>query len=102
LPVPPPSAFGVVDEADADWIKRQMTPHPLGTYTSPLKIKVPVGNNLPRTYIHCTKPSYAALEPVRAWVKAQQGWRWLEIASGHDAMVIAPDELTQLLISAAA
>ena len=101
LPVPPASAFGIADGANNDWVKRRMTPHPLSTYTSPLKIKGPVGNNLPRTYVHCTNPSYAALEGVRRWVKAQQGWRWLEIACGHDAMVIAPDELTRLLITVA-
>ena len=69
-----------------------------GTYTSTLNIKGAVGNNLPRTYIHCTNPSYAALQASRNWGKAQRGWRWAEIATGHDAMVMAPDELTRMLI----
>jgi pimeloyl-ACP methyl ester carboxylesterase len=98
LPVPPPSAFGVSDAKDTDWVKRRLTPHPLGTYTSPLNIKGPVGNNLPRTYIHCTNPSYAALQASRDWVKAQQGWRWADIATGHDAMVMAPGELSKMLV----
>jgi len=98
LPAPPPSAFGVSDAKDTDWVKRRLTPHPLGTYTSTLNIKGPVGDNLPRTYIHCTTPSYAALQGSRNWVKAQQGWRWAEIATGHDAMVMAPDELARMLI----
>jgi pimeloyl-ACP methyl ester carboxylesterase len=98
LPNPPPSVFGVSDAADTEWVKRQLTPHPLATYTSKQNIKGPVGNNLPRTYIHCTNPSYAALQASRDWVKAQQGWRWAEIATGHDAMVMAPDELARLLI----
>jgi len=97
LPAPPASAFGVVDEKDSEWIKRRLTPHPLSTYTSPLNIKGPVGNNLPRTYIACTNPSYTALNSSRAWAKAQPGMRWAEIACGHDAMVIAPDELTRML-----
>jgi len=70
----------------------------LNTYTSPLDIKGPVGNDLPRTYIACTNPSYAALEGSRKWVKAQQGRRWAEIATGHDAMVMAPEELARMLI----
>jgi pimeloyl-ACP methyl ester carboxylesterase len=98
LPTPPPAAFGVSDATDTDWVKRRLTPHPLGTYTSPLNIKGPVGNNLPRTYIHCTNPSYAALQASRDWVKAQQGWRWADIATGHDAMVMAPDELSKMLV----
>jgi len=75
LPAPPPAAFGISDAKDG-----------------------PVGNNLPRTYSACTNPSYAALEGSRKWVKAQQGWRWAEIATGHDAMVMAPEELTRMLI----
>jgi pimeloyl-ACP methyl ester carboxylesterase len=98
LPNPPPSAFGVSEPKDTDWVKRRLTPHPLGTYTSTLNIKGPIGNNLPRTYIHCTDPSYPALQASRDWVKAQQGWRWADIATGHDAMVMAPDELTRMLI----
>ena len=39
LPAPPPSAFGVSDAKDTDWVKRRLTPHPLGTYTSTLNIK---------------------------------------------------------------
>ena len=53
---------------------------------------------LARTCIACTNPSYAALEGSRKWVKAQQGWRWAEIATGHDAMVMAPEELARMLI----
>jgi pimeloyl-ACP methyl ester carboxylesterase len=97
LPAPPPSAFGVPDGPDADWVKRRLTPHPISTYESKLNIKGPVGNNLPRTYIHCTNPSYAALQASRDWMKQQQGWRWMEIATGHDAMVMAPDELAKML-----
>lgn len=93
LPNPAPSVFGVPDGPDAAWVKRRLTPHPISTYESKLTIKGPVGNNLPRTYIHCTDPSYAALEASRQWVRQQQGWRWMEIATGHDAMVTAPDEL---------
>jgi hypothetical protein len=37
----------------------------------------------------------------RNWVKAREGWRWAEIATGHDAMVMAPEELTRMLIEVA-
>ncbi|XSC47452.1 alpha/beta fold hydrolase [Bradyrhizobium sp. RDT10] len=97
LPSPAPSVFGVPDGPDSDWVKRRLTPHPISTYESKLNIKGPIGNNLPRTYIHCANPSYGALQSSRDWVKSQQGWRWREIAAGHDAMVTAPDELARML-----
>ena len=101
LPVPEPSAFAVTHPEDADWLERRLTPHPFNTYTSPLNIKRPVGNDLPRTYIACTDPYYAVLEATRNWVEEQQDWTWVEIATGHDAMVTAPDELTELLVGIA-
>lgn len=101
LPVPPPSLFGVTDTVDVDWLNRQLTPHPLSTYESKLSIKGPVGNNLPRTYVACTDPAYAGLESTRNWVKAQHGWRWIEMSTGHDAMVTAPEQLARLLVQIA-
>ena len=97
LPAPPSSAFGVTGDANMAWVERRLTPHPLGTYTSPLNISNPVGNGLPRAYVACTSPAYPALDGVKAWVRQQPGWRWAEIATGHDAMVTAPGELARML-----
>src|SRR5919205_1150033 len=94
IPAPPVTAFGIPeDHPSAAWVRRHLTPHPVGTYESPLKLTKPVGNGRPRTYIQCVNPVYAPLEPVRQWVKRQQGWAWKEIAAGHDAMVTNPAEL---------
>ncbi len=98
IPAPPVSAFGIPeDHPQAAWVRRRLTPHPVGTYESVLRLEHPVGNGRPRTYIHCTNPSYAALEASRQWVKRQSGWAWQEIATGHDAMVTAPAELARML-----
>jgi hypothetical protein len=42
------------------------------------------------------------LLPAHEWVRWQSGWRYLEFTSGHDAMVLHPDALTEVLISGAA
>ncbi|WP_424813665.1 alpha/beta fold hydrolase [Roseococcus sp. YIM B11640] len=98
IPAPPPSAFGIAEShPGTGWVRRRLTPHPVGTYESQLTLRNPVGNGRPRTYIHCTNPNYAALEASRQWVRRQQGWNWMEIATGHDAMVTAAPELTRML-----
>jgi pimeloyl-ACP methyl ester carboxylesterase len=95
---PSPTAFGVADDHPlASWVKRRLTPHPISTYDSPIRIDNPVGNGKPRTYIICTNPIYEPLEAVRQWVKKQEGWRVREISTGHDAMVTAPLELARML-----
>jgi pimeloyl-ACP methyl ester carboxylesterase len=96
IPAPPPAAFGTSDAAQTQFVQSRFTPHPFSTFVSPLKLVNKVGNGLPVTYITCTDPVYKPLEASRNWVKAA-GWKTIEIKSGHDAMVIAPDRLSDLL-----
>ncbi|MBW8270696.1 hypothetical protein [Caldovatus aquaticus] len=76
---------------------RRLTPHPLGTLESPLRLAHPPGNGLPRTYVACTAPLYGPLEAARRWVRGRPGWDWRELAAGHDATVTAPAALARLL-----
>jgi pimeloyl-ACP methyl ester carboxylesterase len=105
LPVPPPATFaglGVTEERDVAWLKRRFTPHPLGAYETPLVVKNPIGNGLPRTYIACTHPVFGPANPSKAWVQQQSAWSWVEIPTGHLPMVTAPDLLVQTLMKVAA
>ena len=96
IPAPPPAAFGISDAAQAAWIQPKFTPHPFGTFVSPLNLKNKVTNGLPSTYIVCTDPMYGPLQASRDWVK-KNGMKAVEIKSGHDAMVIAPQGLADML-----
>jgi len=102
LPVPPAITFGVSDPDDAKWLMSHLAPHPFGTFTSVLNIKGPIGNNLPCTYIGCVNPAYPAVSGTREWAKDQAGIRYIEMDTGHDAMIMSPDALTSLLIELAA
>ncbi|MDA8050820.1 MAG: alpha/beta fold hydrolase [Rhodospirillales bacterium] len=102
IPPPAPSAFGVPDGPDAEWVARHLTPHPFATYSDRLRLAHPAGNGLPRTYICCTDPIYVPLEAARRRVKASTGWGWREIPTGHDAMVTMPGPLAGMLIELAA
>ncbi len=96
---PPATYFDCPDPADVAWIARRLTPHPLGTFTSPLNLANPViGNGRPCTYVACMDPVYPWLEPCRTWARRRAGWGWAEVAAGHDAMVSAPAELAALLV----
>jgi pimeloyl-ACP methyl ester carboxylesterase len=98
MPIPSVGAMGIPeDHPRADWVRRRLTPHPLATYRTPFMLRNPVGNGLPRTYVHCVQPSYDPLAPVRERIRSQPGWNWEELASGHDAMVLHPDLLVDLL-----
>ncbi len=96
--IPPPSAesFGVLDPAQAEWLTPKLTPHPIGTYRSSLRLTGPPGAGLPKLYVHCTAPDYAPLRWAVERVRAAD-WRIETMATGHDAMVTAPEALAVLL-----
>ena len=101
LPTPDAAVFGIADPDDLAWVARRLRPHPYGTYLSPLRLpNLAQGQGaaaLPRTYIDCVKPFYSDFNGVKQRVKADPAWRYLEIQTGHDAMVSAPVELAGLL-----
>jgi pimeloyl-ACP methyl ester carboxylesterase len=100
IPCPPTAAFGIPEgHALEGWVRRRLTPHPAGTYESPLTLRHPLGNGVKRTYIACTAPVYAPLAPTQARLRGRPGWGWQEIATGHDAMVTAPEELARMLMA---
>ncbi|MDB5860407.1 MAG: alpha/beta hydrolase [Ramlibacter sp.] len=97
IPVPPASSFGLASQADVDWVQRRMTPHPLNTYRTAPTMKNPPGNGVPTTFIRCTEPLYANIDSSAAYAKSRADWQYLEIRTGHDAMVSAPQELAEML-----
>jgi pimeloyl-ACP methyl ester carboxylesterase len=98
LPPPSPEAFGVTDPEQAAWLTRRLTPHPMKAYQSTLELEPDITNGVPATYIVCTDPLYAPLASSRERAR-EMGWDIAELATGHDAMVSAPDETAELLLS---
>ena len=98
IPPPSPEAFGVTDPADAEWLRRQLTPLPLNCYREPIHLKHPLGNGVRKTYIACTNPMYGPAVPTHEWIKSRADWRYLELSTGHDAMITDRQGLTEMLI----
>ncbi len=109
FPPPDPEVFGLMD-ADREWVKRRQTPHPGNTYQAPLKFDVQRVAAVPRTFISCTQPALATIEPTRLRVKDPKFWdgAWLpnatvvELKTGHDPMVSEPEALARILVDSAA
>lgn len=102
IPAPDASVFGVTDPHDLAWVARRLRPHPYGCYVSSQALpNLARGRGLaalPRTYIDCTTPFYSDFNGLKQRLKADPGWRYIELATGHDAMVSAPRELAALLM----
>jgi len=100
VPDPLPAAWGLEPGSpEHEWVVAHLTPHPLGSYTTPLNLQHPIGNGLPCTYIHCTAPSLPLLESSRVLVRALGGWNWVELAAPHEAHITHPDMLADVLLN---
>jgi len=101
-PPPDPSVWGIMDPEDAAWVRAKLVPQPFETFTQPLRLVNPAGFAGPKTYIACVAAGHdgwrdAMVERART----EPGWRYRELATGHDAMITAPREVADLLLEVA-
>jgi pimeloyl-ACP methyl ester carboxylesterase len=99
LSADPPSAFAVTEPAQMAWLARNLRPMPAGTYLEPMTLNNGGSKGLKRTYITCVNPRYASLVATAERIKQDPNWNFTTIDCGHDAMVIAPQMLTNLLLA---
>jgi pimeloyl-ACP methyl ester carboxylesterase len=96
---PPPASFFAVNAADADWVDRQCTMHPLSTFEVPAQISgacdgIPaIGYILARGFDGPFGQFYTKA--------GERRWWQAELACGHDVMLDMPNELTSLLVQRA-
>jgi hypothetical protein len=86
--------------ADYDWVRRRLTPHPLGFYMTALMLQNPAGDGLPRIYVHCAQPSNPVIESSRQLVRSWPGWSWVDLSALHDATITHPDKVAKALLDA--
>lgn len=91
--------FGVTNATDIKWVNERLTNQPFKTFSQPLVLKHAYGNHLPLTYIACTQPELRAIKPFADKTKSSKNWKYLELKTGHDAMITMPVELSNMLQS---
>ncbi|MDI4239414.1 alpha/beta fold hydrolase [Bradyrhizobium sp. Arg237L] len=93
---PPPARSFAVNAADAEWVDRQCTMHPLSTFEVPAQISGACDGVPAIGYILA-----AGFEgPFRQFFTQAGERRWwqAELACGHDVMLDMPKELTAQLL----
>ncbi len=98
--------YGVTREPDLSWVRSKVTPQPLKTFEQRLHLRNPaIVSTKPRTHISCPGGGFIfsfmrRLIGGRALPPTEAGWRLRELPTGHDAMIIMPRELADLLLEA--
>jgi pimeloyl-ACP methyl ester carboxylesterase len=98
--VPLPFAPGDLGPPEMEeWYAPKMVPHPLACFEQPISL-TGACEAVPRSYIDC-RPDEVAAE---RWVFSSfaeraraEGWDFHSLPVGHDAQVLAPEQLTAML-----
>ncbi|MDT0678767.1 alpha/beta hydrolase [Autumnicola musiva] len=98
IPPFPVALFGVTDSLQAKWVTERLTPQPFNTFAQELSLENEYGNGLPLIYIACTNPWLPILKKMSKEAKNNPSWSYFELNTGHDAMLLVPDELSNLLV----
>jgi len=100
LAPPDPEQFGLAG-ADRAWVARRQTPQPGSVYDDALNFDSVRVQSIARTFVDCTSPALPTVATSRQRVRTEPGWNVIEIATGHDAMISAPERLSDILVDIA-
>ncbi len=97
---PPPLAlWGVTEPQHIDFIKPREVRQPYRTMAQPIRISNPAAlERIPKTFIYCSAPATGSFDQFAAKVRDDPAWRFHELKTGHDAMILVPGELAEALL----
>jgi pimeloyl-ACP methyl ester carboxylesterase len=94
----PAAALGIADPELAAWVDERMSPQPRATYEEACPMGGPEFDRIPRAFIRCTQgPLAPRFAPALAYAE-KSGWQTRELACGHNAMLIVPDQVVRVLL----
>lgn len=73
-------------------------PHPLASFRQPVTLGSSSLASLPRSYIFCNNPALGAFDRFAERARTTTGWRYVEMATGHNPQYTTPHELTDILL----
>lgn len=87
------------DHPKADWLLKQMTPHPVQTLVDRVDLDEERLESISKLYILCTEPIIPGShhERYRSTARNSSSWRFEEMATGHEAMITEPEKLADRL-----
>ncbi|WP_454651195.1 alpha/beta fold hydrolase [Bradyrhizobium liaoningense] len=94
---PPSSLFGVADQ-DRAWVESKLTPHPTASFAEKVANKGGREKIAKKVYMRAKRYQSPTFDGYFERAKANPGWSTLELDSGHDVMLIQPQELAKQLL----
>lgn len=93
---PPLSLWGLIQPEHIDFVKPREVRHPYRTMTQRLRL-TGKADHLPKTFIYCSSPATGSFDQFAAKCRHAANWKFFELATGHDAMILMPARVAELL-----
>jgi pimeloyl-ACP methyl ester carboxylesterase len=95
---PPLSLWGITRQEHIDFVKPREAPHPYRTMAQQIRISNPgTLARIPKTFIYCSSPATGSFDQFAAKYRDDPAWKFFELATGHDAMILMPERVAEIL-----
>ena len=91
--------WGLTDPKVRDWVAARLRPQSPLTFLQPVKGE-PMRDGVRYTFIRCEANPNPLFQAMGDKVKGDARWTYVGLDTHHDAMLLAPDALTEALLSA--
>lgn len=94
---PPMSLWGHV--RPDPFVAAREVKHPFATMAQKIRFRDPQAlARIPKTFVYCAAPATGSFDQFAAKVRNDPAWRFHELRTGHDAMLLVPDEVARILL----
>ena len=96
---PPMSLWGLTRPEDLAFVGPREVKHPYATMAQ--RISLTGGISAPsigKTFIYCSSPATGSFDQFAAKYRNHPAWRFRELKTGHDAMLLMPEAVIRILL----
>jgi len=93
---PPLSLWGLTKPEHIDFVKPREVRHPYRTLSQAIRLS---GNadRIPKTFVYCSSPATGSFDAFAAKYRNDPAWKYFELKTGHDAMILMPERVAEIL-----
>jgi pimeloyl-ACP methyl ester carboxylesterase len=97
---PPMSLWGLSRIEDLDFVGQREVRHPYATMAQPVRLtNIAEAAMIPKTFVYCSSPATGSFDQFVVKYRNNPAWRFHELKTGHDAMILMPGEVAKILQS---
>jgi pimeloyl-ACP methyl ester carboxylesterase len=99
---PPLSLWGLTQPEHIDFVKPREVRHPYRTMAQKIVLKNEAAlKRVPKTFVYCSAPATGSFDRFAAKYRNDPAWKFFELATGHDAMILMPERVAEILLTQA-